>query len=298
MKACLEEAFVPHYSTLKQLKVTGMFLSWTSPLLPVERCECLIPAGRVNVTHFSPPFCDRKQIRMKRRLARFADDVPDPDDGVFPAQTRSYKRRRCENAGRCRRRAEPAATFTTRTEGSSERHRLRRGGGGGRGRAAEADVSSSRPGSRTNKHKSPGWQALVSLPKNHAAHLWIQPKSRMEDRDSKWHWCPAGRHGDGTGTDTKEGSWGCREDPRVFPGHTKQKKLGELSSQERPDGFVSATVPSLPLRFLSAPSFLTLPQPVNRHPVDLLKLGSPSCTSVPSWRSSPHVSELFHGFLR
>lgn len=112
MKACLEEAFVPHYSTLKQLKVTGMFLSWTSPLLPVERCECLIPAKRVNVTHFSPPFCDRKQIRMKWRLARFADDVPDPDDRVFPAQMRSYKRRRCGNAGRCRRRAEPAATFT------------------------------------------------------------------------------------------------------------------------------------------------------------------------------------------
>lgn len=30
-------------------------------------------------------------------------------------------------------------------------------------------------------------------------------------RDSKWHWCPTGRDGDGTGTDMKEGSGGCLE---------------------------------------------------------------------------------------
>lgn len=87
------------------------------------------------MTHFSPPFCDRKQIRMKRRLARFADDVPDPDDRVFPAQMRIYKRRRCEKKLRSMPHTRGASSnfycSTTRTEGSSERHCLRRWGGGG-----------------------------------------------------------------------------------------------------------------------------------------------------------------------
>lgn len=53
------------------------------------RKEFLIPVWSVNATHFSPPFGDAKQIRIKRRLARFAEHFPDPDHPVFPAQMRS-----------------------------------------------------------------------------------------------------------------------------------------------------------------------------------------------------------------
>lgn len=86
VNAASEEAFVPLYSTLKRLNFTG-----NVPLLKVSsaarRKDDWFLYG-ITVTHFSPPFCDGKQIRMKRRLACFADRFPDPDHRVFPAQTR------------------------------------------------------------------------------------------------------------------------------------------------------------------------------------------------------------------
>lgn len=243
------------------------------------------------MTHFSPPFCDRKQIRMKRRLARFADDVPDPDDRVFPAQMRIYKRRRCEKKTR---RSMPQTSgassnfyrSTTRTEGSSERHRLRSGGRGGEEQQRPTCPPAGLAAGTTSM--SP----LADRPLSHFLRITL----RIYESSPSLRWKTGTLNGGGVppdATETGQEQTRKREVEDVericasFPATQNKRNSENRQARKGPDGFVSATVPSPALRFLSAPSFLTLPQPVNRHPVDLLKLGSPSCTSVPSWQAVP-----------
>lgn len=173
------------------------------------RKECLTPVWRVNVTHFSPPFCDGKQIRMKRRHARVADHFPDPDHQVFSCTNEELREGGVKTVvdAADTRGEEQLCRSVTWTEGFSERHCLRR--------AKEEEQQRPTCPPTGLAAGTTTISPLADRPLSHLLRITLRiykssPSLRCK-RDSKWHWCPAGRDGDGKGTDMKGGSGGCLE---------------------------------------------------------------------------------------
>lgn len=85
--------------------------------------------------------------------------------------------------------------------------------------SAEDDMTSNRPGSRSNNQKFPSLTGpCLSSLESHSTSInqgWV-----LDVRDSKWCWSPTGLDRAGTGRGINLGSWGCWGRLKATPYHT------------------------------------------------------------------------------